>query len=130
MAGESLIDDKEAVIALNQDQLFKGKDKDGNAITPKYASPYYAKKKEGLNASPGLGTPDLYVTGNYYANFNLRYEQGALVTDAPDVPYAKYIEERYDAEKIYGLSEEHKGNVITDILNPEMPSRIEKQIFP
>lgn len=57
------------IAKLNTDQLLQGKDADGNKITPEYASKYYAKKKNQMNSLPGLGTPDLKLTGDFHEGF-------------------------------------------------------------
>lgn len=99
---------KDDYIELNtQQQLFKGLDATGNEMAPLYKSPYYAKKKNQMNPIPGLGVPDLKVTGSFYQKMNIEVESDSFKISS-DVDYAQYLEKNYEDEKIYGLTEENQ----------------------
>lgn len=56
------------LIELNTSQLVEGKDRYGDSMgsTIPYKSAEYATFKNRLNPLPGLGTPDLRLTGDYW----------------------------------------------------------------
>jgi len=105
---QSIEETDDAYIELNtQKQLFKGYDSTGSQMQPLYKSPYYAKKKNQMNSAPGYGVPDLKLTGSFYQNMKARVESDALILDS-DVDYAQYLEKNYEADKIYGLTEDNQ----------------------
>lgn len=67
-------------IKLTQTQLSKGKMPDMSFITPSYASPLYSEFKHILNSKPGLGVPDLNLTGKYQSGIKLdgKYPNNSL----------------------------------------------------
>lgn len=92
------------ILKLNQDQLNSGKTTKGDSITPEYASDYYARRKNRLNAKPGFGVPDLNFRGLFQADMRLVIK-GQNWTVTSGVDYAKFILARYD--DIMELSKEH-----------------------
>lgn len=60
------------IVDLNTNQLSEGKTSKGNPITPEYFLPFYAKYKKSIGAKPPLGTPNLYLEGDFYRGFYVR----------------------------------------------------------
>jgi len=58
-------------VRLNQKQLVDGETPKDTPITPSYKSPSYALFKNRKNSRPGLGTPDVRVTGALHAGIRL-----------------------------------------------------------
>ena len=97
-----------AYIWLNtEEQLFKGLDTEGNQLTPLYKSPSYARKKNQLNPAPGLGVPDLKLSGSFYQKQKLTVQGDTLQLDS-DVDHAQYLEKNYGADMIYGLNDQNQ----------------------
>ena len=106
ITGECIEEVKEPVIGLNTSQLYdEGVDADGNHLT-KYRNPTYAHIKNSMNPGPGFGRPDLYLTGEFQQNMNLRVEGDVFEIDSSDVKSAE-LKDKY-GEKIFGLTQESK----------------------
>ena len=63
---ESLNETKDEFKSINKEQLRAGKTNTGKNIAPKYRSKKYALAKNQMNPLPGLGNPDLHLTGAFY----------------------------------------------------------------
>lgn len=98
-------------------QLDKGELSTGSKITPSYASNYYANKKAALNATPGIGTPDLRVTGRYYSGIGVAVK-GAEYDVESNVPYAQ-------ADSITQY-----GDNLLRLSDPNMTAYSENTLFP
>lgn len=105
---------------FNRQQMYAGYDKTGEKFTKKYAAGSYAKKKNKMNALPGYGTPDLYLSGAYQKAITVEYSKGVLTTMST-VDYAKYVEPRYTP---YGLGGKFKREFIAEKLRPQMQREI------
>jgi hypothetical protein len=97
---EIIKEETETILNLNRDQLLKGKTSKGQKIKPKYKNKAYAKKKKGLNTKPGLGTPDLKLSGAFHASFTLKNKSGTFVYGAK-AAHSKFLIPKYD--DIFGL---------------------------
>lgn len=71
-----------------QVQLFQGELSTGEKITPNYAEKQYEYKKFKLNSLPGVGVPDLRVTGAYYKGIGVAVKQQEYDIES-NVPYAR-----------------------------------------
>lgn len=78
------------LIELNTSQLAEGKDRHGDSMgtTIPYKSAEYATFKNQLNPIPGLGVPDLRLTGDYWDSIqavvkNREFEMIATDSKAP-----------------------------------------------
>ena len=125
LAKEAMIvvsETQQDIIELNQDQLKSGELKTSQRIRPKYRNPYYARKKNSQNPLPGLGTPDLHNTGEFYKGFTIRLQgdTGFDITSkdskTPDL-VSKY------SPDIFGLTQQSKGEYGT-IMQPKLVQRI------
>lgn len=115
IAGEVVEDNKDNILQLNRDQLMSGFDSNGEKMEPQYASRDYALKKNKMNALPGLGTPDLYLTGKFQSSLQLQV-MGKDVKFSDTDDKAKYLEVNYGPDNIYGLSEDSIGEARTEFL--------------
>lgn len=93
--------DSETVIELNQSQLYdRSVDSNGEPLRL-YSSQAYAIDKNRMNSKPGLGRPDLFVTGQFYKGFNIRVTRNALTIRSSDSKTSDLIK-KY-GEGIFGL---------------------------
>lgn len=104
---ESLEETKEAIPELTRDRLITGKLTDGGRIIPLYSSPIYAINKERQNSLAGFLTPDLKLTGEFYASIQTKINTKTFVTFSDDSKAPK-LETKY-TPLIYGLSDEAKA---------------------
>jgi hypothetical protein len=65
VAMDTLVDHAADVLELNTIQIVKGTRKDGSTINPTYRDGHYALMKNEMNSLPGLGIPDLALTGDF-----------------------------------------------------------------
>lgn len=112
--------------ALVANQLQAGIDGSGNKIAPTYASPYYAAKKNRMNAAPGIGVPDLFVTGAYYKGIGVTIGDGTYNTES-NVPYADAPSITQYGDKLLSMTEDSKIQYLP-ILRAAMVSRITDSI--
>lgn len=105
----------------NRKQLYAGFDKNGKKITPKYRRYKYAAAKYEMNPLPGLGTPDLKVTGAFYRGITVEYESGILHTESTDKK-GPMLEQKY--EDIFGLGGAFKKEFIDKSLRPALNKEI------
>lgn len=89
-------------IALNQGQLKRGLDKDGDEITPGYKLIEYAIRKHEQNAAPGFGVPDLFLTGAFYRAFTIRVGFTSIFVTSLDDKTPK-LSQKY-GPAIFGLT--------------------------
>lgn len=93
--------------ALVAKQLQAGVDGTGRKIAPEYASKYYAAKKNKANSAPGLGVPDLFVTGAYYKGIGVTIGDGTYNTES-NVPYADAPSITQYGDKLLSMTEDSK----------------------
>jgi hypothetical protein len=91
---------------LNTAQMYQGLDSKGARISPGYRNPSYSRKKNLMNPTPGLGVPDLKLTGAFYRGLSIKVQDADIIIDS-DVDYAKYLEANY-TNIFYGLDEDSK----------------------
>jgi hypothetical protein len=103
-------------------QLYAGFDKDGNRLH-KYQNNKYARVKNEMNPAPGLGNPDLKVTGAYYngikaAVSGLGYHIASSDDKGPD------LEKKYDP---YGLGGDYRREFIKTTYRPKFRAEIRQK---
>lgn len=101
---EALEENLDGYLALQKQQLRDGINRFGTTIKPTYASPYYGRMKNRLNSAPGLGNPDLILTGDRNEAMKVTLDRDAFKLDS-DVEYNKFLEEHYGPKQIWGLSD-------------------------
>lgn len=121
---EVITEETEEILDLNRDQLEKGKTSKGKKIKPKYKK-RYAEKKNKLNPMPGLGTPDLKLSGGFYKSRTLKNKSGIFIFGAT-VAYKKYIEPKYD--DIYGLDPKNQKIFIEETATEVYIEKIREQL--
>ncbi|MEI7792653.1 MAG: hypothetical protein WCI57_04185 [Candidatus Berkelbacteria bacterium] len=103
------------MILLNLGQLFIGENNQGNSFK-KYRWEDYAQQKNQQNPRPGLGYPDLKLTGGFYKGFFATVTSNGIVMGSHG-KHAQWLEEYYSRrgqQLIYGLHEENMKQWIED----------------
>lgn len=108
---------QEQVLSLQKMQMKTGRGKKLRTLK-KYRNPDYSKKKNQMNPAPGLGNPDLYLTGNLYSSLRVVINRDGWYLDS-NVPYF------FDLAKIY--SEEELELFLAQ--NPETRAEMIAQFF-
>lgn len=106
-----------------RDQLSKGYTNDGKKISPKYRSRKYAHAKNEMNPIPGLGTPDLRLTGAFYAGIDMDTGKNSLDIISKDEKGPE-LEHKY--KNIFGLGGVHKSQYLKESFGPKMRGKISK----
>ena len=113
--------DSETVIELNQSQLYdRSVDSKGEPLRL-YSSQAYAIDKNRMNASPGLGRPDLFVTGEFYRGFNIKVTRNLLTIRSSDSKTSDLVK-KYGSD-IFGLDQQSK-----DKFRPRLQGNIVRYI--
>jgi hypothetical protein len=115
---------------LNREQLREGLNSEGGLIGDykAYRNAVYAFEKYRMNPAPGLGNPDLNLTGDHYNAMYAKvqgrnYEQGSTDEKSRD------LERKYNDGKasIYGLNDESREELVEKHLQPQWVAEIEKE---
>lgn len=114
------------ILAFNRGQLFMGENNKGLSITPRYRSQAYADFKESINAKPGYGTPDLFVTGEFYNSLQIKVNPTEFTIFSSNNKAPK-LEKKY-GQNIYGLTPENKAYFATEVLRPKLVTELKTQI--
>lgn len=99
----AVLDNETEVLDANTAQLSKGKDSMG-AFLYDYLSDDYAKFKKALGSQAPLGTPNLYLEGDFYEGFVLRYNDSVFEITSTDEKRDKLVQ--MYGEDIFGLAQE------------------------
>ena len=75
----------EEIAAMNRQQLMEGVGSDGQPLNPSYAWNDYAQMKQQMNPLPGLGNPDLKLTGAFHASIKYEVKDKELISKANDI---------------------------------------------
>ena len=106
------------VVELNLSQLSHGTNAKGGKFR-KYRNAVYARKKSAMNPTPGLGNPDLNLTGKFWKEFKASIMDQSIEWRSEDSK-ATWLEEgtsRMQAfEDIYGLIPGSMGILRTEFL--------------
>lgn len=115
-------DNEKAIADYNREQLFKqGEDSDGRKLR-KYRRPRYARVKHEMNPLPGLGNPDLFVTGDFHRSIFTDVRGPRIIFDAKDWKVEK-LAGQY-GESIFGLHDDSRRRVWVEVLRPPLLPRI------
>lgn len=111
-----------SVIDLVRSQLNRGEDGNGKKLHPYYGGSYtsgYVDEKHSMNPRPGYGTPDLYLTGDFYEGMFMQEvkedyakiwssdeKTNKLVTDGWKVPWNPSTTHPAYGLEIFELGEE------------------------
>ena len=100
-------------IAYNQQQLYRSSvDRFGKSLK-QYQSPSYSLYKYRKNPLPGLGKPDLNLTGTLYRGMYLKVTGKSFYLGSNDVKETK-VERKYGKD-IWGLTRENKARFSRDV---------------
>lgn len=125
------------MIALNQQQLYAGRLKDGSPVTPSYLDDPYFKSRESAqrysdwkdeitpNDERPAGVPNLFINGRFYESWTLSATAEKITFQSSD-PDAADIEEKFGAD-IYGLDDENMSEYRRNIFFPVLKGEIEAQ---
>ena len=86
---------------MNRKQMYAGIRTDGEKIKPDYHNSNYAKYKQAKNPIPGLGTPDLFLTGKFYKTLDTELV-GMTMKVKTGVDYGEKLRNKYP--DIFGLT--------------------------
>jgi hypothetical protein len=103
-------------------QLEQGSTSTGGTFR-KYRSSAYAKKKNQMNPLPGIGNPDLRLTGSFYRGISATVQSGVLKVSSSD-PKAKILAANYDNNKIFGLNDEEMNDFVNGKVTPVFQKNI------
>ena len=112
-AGRAVMNDgaiQERIVELNREQMMRGKNKSGENIMPSYRSSAYAAYKQGKNAMPEFGVPDLKNTGAFHRG--IYFDSGKMTPTSND-PKTASLEEKY-GEGIFGLNKDSLTELVPD----------------
>lgn len=109
---------QDIIVKYNKDQLFEGLNAKGQKLSPKYSRVRYARAKNSMNPLPGMGTPDLKVTGKFYSGFYLTAKNGKFDFFSSDEK-AEKLEAKY-GEDIFGLTKPNEDKVNFDEIYPKL----------
>jgi len=126
IAEKAVEETKEDLLALNKKQLLAGYDKNGELIGDKkpYANAHYAFFKANMNPLPGLGNPDLRLTGSFQDEFDIEISGERILQGSSDEK-AGELEQKY-GEEIYGLGGKFKVEYVDENLRPAFQREITK----
>jgi len=100
-------------ISYNQQQLYRSSvDRFGKSLQ-KYQSPSYSLYKYRKNPLPGLGRPDLNLTGTLYRGMYLKVTGKSFYLGSNDIKETK-VERKYGKD-IWGLTRENKTRLSRDV---------------
>ncbi len=108
LLSEAVNNKKEDILEAQRFQLLSGNGNDDNKITPSYSGKAYAKKKQSMNPRPGLGTPDLKLTGSLYEYLKLTINKTQYIITST-VDYFGELVTKYTTA--FGLSKSNAQNV-------------------
>ena len=69
-----MLNNREAIVEYNREQLSEGIRSDLQQIRPVYVDQWYANMKQRMNGKPKNGTPDLKLTGSFYDGFVIKMQ--------------------------------------------------------
>lgn len=117
----------ESMLDYNKDQLEHGSTSENKGITPKYSLSSYAEYKNNISKSPGYGTPDLKLTGEFYAGF-IVYFSGENFTIGSKDSKSNDLTQKYSSNGgIFGLTDDSLYSLTTHEIKPSIVAHIEKK---
>lgn len=99
---------KDLIIRANQDQLREGQNAKGQLIRPAYSVPYMKKKRRMSSYHAPIGTPDLFLNGDFQGAMDVIVENGQYDIVSWDEKNV-FLQLMYD--DIFGLNDESRATV-------------------
>jgi hypothetical protein len=115
---------KQHFVTLNQSQLLKGEKKDGTKLKG-YKLKWYAELKNKINPLPGLGTPDLKLTGSFYKGMFASVD-GDNINEFSTDEKAEALQNKY-GPGIFGLQDPNQEIFNETIILPDYLGVIEQK---
>lgn len=100
---QSVEETKEVIAEIQREQMFQGLNAEGKKIG-RYRNNKYARAKNEMNPLPGLGIPDLKLTGAFYRGFETKVTPETFSTSSTDEKNDE-LTAKYDP---FGLNKESK----------------------
>lgn len=134
----SIGNSREAMLAENKTQLFDGKLKTGQDLSPSYLDDPYFKSPEAAkrysewkdritpNENRKSGTPNLFINGAFYSSLSIEVHGSSISIDS-SFPAASNIQSKFTND-IYGLGGKYKLEYMSESLVPAF-NGVMKQIF-
>jgi hypothetical protein len=107
----------------NRKQMKAGKTMDGSPISPRYRNNSYARLKQAMNPLPGLGTPDLFLTGEFSRQLDAEISGNTIDIISKD-DKSPELEEKYP--DIFGIGTNYKQDYQDTHLAPAVIGKISK----
>lgn len=117
---------QDEIVKYNTDQLYAGQDAKGQKLKPSYSRVKYARAKNSMNSLPGLGNPDLKVTGKFYRGFYLTAKNGKFEFFSSDEK-TDDLKAKYGSD-IFGLTKENEQTVNFEKIYPRLLQWILNQL--
>jgi hypothetical protein len=114
IAEDSVAQVKPSIVEAQAEQLVSGSNADGGTFR-RYKDPRYAKMKNTLNPLPGLGNPDLKLTGAFHKGIYATVQDGRIVIGSSDNK-AQWLEPNY--KSIFGLNPQEMEDFLYGKLKP------------
>lgn len=127
LVGDAVAANTGNIEQMQREQLLDGRGKDGEKLEPRYVSKPYASKKAAINARPGKGTPDLYLTGAYHKSITSRAYASQVEIVATDFK-AKFLVPRYP--NAIGLNVFNVVRLQREMVLPFLQSKLRSIIIP
>lgn len=118
-------DTRDRMIYLNKSQLNLDSQKSDGKYLRQYFDREYAIYKNELNPFPGLGNPDLNLTGKFYSGFFATVKGSKIEFGSTDSK-TPMLEKKY-GKAIFGLTEENKTDYAIETVRPEVVKYLEQK---
>jgi hypothetical protein len=122
-AFHSVEDTKGVITEIQKEQMFKGLNAEGKRIG-RYRSIKYALAKNSMNPLPGLGVPDLKLTGAFYRGFQTKVTPETFSTSSTDEKNDA-LTAKYDP---FGLDTESKSEYV-EKLRPVFVKNVKEKLM-
>lgn len=107
------------IVKLNTDNLLKGLTPLGQKLKPSYSRERYKRAKNKLNPLPGIGTPDLKLTGDFHKSFYVVAKNEQFSLEASD-DKTGLLSKKYGEKNIFGLTVEDNEIVNYELILPKL----------
>lgn len=124
-AQQAIDDTREPLIEKQKGQLLQGLNAKGNKIG-KYRNNKYARVKNQMNPLPGLGTPDLKLTGAFHKGLFVDVRTDTYVIESGDEKNDD-LQDKYGTE-ILGLNKESRVEYVKEDLRPRFLKNVRKKL--
>lgn len=114
---QAFVNTKEQLLEVQRLQMLEGLNADGDKIG-KYKNPKYALRKNEMNPVPGLGVPDLNLTGQWQGELDVKIDADTIEIIAPDNDKTANLVSKFTA-RIIGLNEYSSKVYAQQYLKPE-----------